>query len=138
MIRALRITTEGKTEIINLLPDTQLEQVQQAVGGLVQAIGLDDDLTMWLNEEGKTLKLPHNSFAQNLWDNKFGKDTDYIVGDMVLTGGADDNGETISLSDKQVIAFSLLFGAMRTKKQNEISNTDILEELLNAINKTKI
>jgi len=138
MIRALRITTEGKTEIINLLPDTQLEQVQQAVGGLVQAIGLDDDLTMWLNEEGKTLKLPHNSFAQNLWDNKFGKDTDYIVGDMVLTGGADDNGETISLSDKQVVAFSLLFGAMRTKKQNKISDTDILEELLNAINKAKI
>lgn len=138
MIKALEVTTEGKVKIINLLPDTQLEQVQKAVGGLVQAIGLDDDLTMWLNEEGKMLKLPHNSFAQHLWDNKFGKDTDYIVGDMVLTGGADDEGETMSLSDTQVVAFSLLFGAMRTKKQNEVSDTDIMEELLNAINKAKI
>lgn len=138
MIRALQITTEGKTEIITLLPDTQLEQVQKAVGGLVQAIGLDDDLTMWLNEEGKILKLPHNPMAQHLWDNQFGEGTDYIVGNMVLTGGADSEGETMSLSDKQVIAFSLLFGAIRTKKQSEINKTDIMKELLDAINKAKI
>lgn len=138
MIRALQITTEGKTEIINLLPNTQLEQVQKAVGGLVQAIGFDDDLTMWLNEEGKMLKLPHNPMAQYLWDNQFGEGTDYIVGDMVLTGGADSEGETISLSDKQVLAFSLLFGAIRTNEQGVISKTDIMEQLLDAINKAKI
>ncbi len=138
MIKALEVTTEGKVGIINLLPDTQLEQVQKAVGGLVQAIGLDDELTMWVNEEGKILKLPHNLFAQHLWDNTFGKDTDYIVGNMVLTGGTDSEGETMSLSDKQVLAFSLLFGAMRTKKQSEVDKTDIVEQLLNAINEAKI
>lgn len=138
MIKALEVTTEGKVKIINLLPDTQLEQVQKAVGGLIQAIRLDDDLTMWLNEEGKILKLPHNSFAQHLWDKKFGEHTDYLVGNIVLTGGADDEGETISLSDTQVVAYSLLFGAMRTKKQNEVSDKDIMEQLLNAINETKI
>lgn len=138
MIKALEVTTEGKVRIIDLLPDTQLEQVQEAVGGLVQAISLDDDLTMWLNEEGKILKLPHNSFAQHLWDKKFGEQTDYLVGNIVLTGGADDEGETLSLNDTQVVAYSLLFGAMRTKKQNTITDTDIMEQLLNAINEAKI
>jgi len=138
MIKALEVTTEGKVRIIDLLPDTQLEQVQEAVGGLVQAISLDDDLTMWLNEEGKILKLPHNSFAQHLWDKKFGEQTDYLVGNIVLTGGADDEGETLSLNDTQVVAYSLLFGAMRTKKQNAITDTDIMEQLLNAINEAKI
>ena len=28
--------------------------------------------------------------------------TDYIVGDIVLTGGADNEGETIGLTDEQI------------------------------------
>lgn len=110
MKKALVITTLGKTTVIDLSTKS-LEQLQeavgghnqfgQAVGGLVQAIDLDADLTMWCNEEGKLYGLPHNPFGQALWEQVYGR-TDYIVGDIVLTGGADDEGETIGLTDEQV------------------------------------
>jgi hypothetical protein len=91
---ALQITTNGEVRELDSL---ELETLQNAVGGWVQAISLRPDLTMWMNEESKINGLPHNPVAQSLWDNVYGKDTDYISGDVVFTGGTDDNGESIPL-----------------------------------------
>ena len=101
MKKAIRITTENETIVFELKSDS-LEQLQQAVGGYVQAIDLSDKLTLWCNEEGKMINLPHNRGAQKLWDEVFGAGTDYIVGDIVLTGGADRHGNTLGLTDAQV------------------------------------
>ena len=79
-----------------------LEKLQSAVGGWVQAIDLSDTMSMWCNEEGKMLKQPHNPYAQYFWDKVYGAHTDYIVGDIVLTGGTDSNGETQGLTESQV------------------------------------
>jgi hypothetical protein len=57
---------------------------------------------MWCNEEGKIHSKPHNPFGQAFWEKSFGR-TDYIVGDIVLTGGVDDEGETIGLTDEQIV-----------------------------------
>lgn len=104
MNKAIRITTNNETIIFELKKDS-LEQLQHAVGGYIQAIDLSDELTLWCNEEGKIMNLPHNHRAQELWDKVFGAGTDYIVGDIVLTGGADENGETLGLTDAQVTDF---------------------------------
>lgn len=104
MNKAIRITTQNEV-IVFELKDNSLEQLQQAVGGYVQAVDLSDELTLWCNEEGKMMNLNHNAMAQALWDKAFGADTDYIVGDIVLTGGTDENGETISLSENQISQF---------------------------------
>lgn len=93
---ALHITTGGE---VRELDSIELEALQKAVGGWVQAIGLRPDLTMWLNEEGKVNGLPHNQIGQAFWDNVYGEGTDYISGDVVFTGGTDENGETLALSD---------------------------------------
>jgi hypothetical protein len=97
--KALWITTKG--ELVEL-DEVSLTALQQAVGGWVQAIGLTDSLTLWLNEEGKLNGLPHNLKGQAIWDSFFGIDTDYIVGNIVLTGGADEDGETLGLDDETV------------------------------------
>jgi hypothetical protein len=99
MKQAMQITTNGTVNILEL-GDEGLGVLQGAVGGWVQAVDLTDTLTMWLNEEGKLEGLPHNPFAQYLWDNTYGAHTDYIVGNAVFTGGTDDEGATLGLSDE--------------------------------------
>lgn len=101
MKKAVQITTLGKMVAIDLEFDS-LEKLQSAVGGWVQAIDLSDTMSMWCNEEGKMNSLPHNPFGQAFWEKSYGR-TDYIVGDVVMTGGVDDEGETISLTDEQII-----------------------------------
>jgi hypothetical protein len=93
---AIHITTSGE---VRELDSIELETLQKAVGGWVQAIGLRPDLTLWLNEESKLLGLPHNQIGQAFWDNVYGEGTDYITGDVVFTGGTDEDGETLALSD---------------------------------------
>jgi hypothetical protein len=93
---AIRITTTGEVTDLDLSTDS-LQTLQTAVGGWVQVIDLDDSLSMWLNEEGKLVGLPHNPYAQFAWDKTFGAHTDYMVGDVVFTGGTDDEGATLGL-----------------------------------------
>jgi hypothetical protein len=98
---ALQVTTAGEVTELDLSSDS-LNKLQTAVGGWVQAIDLASDLSMWCNEEGKLTGLPHNPYAQYMWDKVFGAHTDYLVGDIVLTGGTDSEGETIGLTQEQV------------------------------------
>jgi hypothetical protein len=93
--QALWITTKGELVELEALGLTAL---QEAVGGWVQAIELTPNLCLWVNEEGKMHKLPHNLKGQAIWDSFFGEDTDYIVGNVVLTGGTDRDGDTLPLS----------------------------------------
>ena len=104
MTKALRITTAGAIQELDLSRDS-LTVLQNGVGGWVQAVDLTTTMTLWCNEEGKLEGLPHNPYAQKLWDTAFGADTDYIVGDVVLTGAPDEEGYTTGLTelDEQVI-----------------------------------
>lgn len=96
--KALVVKTDGTVETV----DTTLDALQGAVGGWVQAVDLSGSLTLWVNEEGKMIGLPHNPYAQRLWDDAYGKGTDYIVGNAVLTGGADEDGNTLGLDDLSI------------------------------------
>ncbi len=104
---ALVITTAGEMSIIDLA-ENELATLQAKVGGWVQMVDLNDNLTLWCNEEGKLEGLPLNRYATELWESVYGK-TDIIVGDIVLTGGADDEGETLGLSDSKIEAIRNLF-----------------------------
>jgi hypothetical protein len=95
-MKALVLTATGE---VKELDQISLQDLQSAVGGWVQAIDLADDLTMWLNEEGKLTGLPHNTTAQKLWDKTFWVGSDFVVGDVVLTGGTDEEGVTLPLGD---------------------------------------
>jgi hypothetical protein len=104
MKEALQITNSGLVMVLDITSTTNsLVTLQDAVGGLVQAIDLTEKMTMWCNEEGKMMNLPHNPYAQYFWDKTFGPETDYIVGDIVLTGGTDRFGNTLGLTDQQIL-----------------------------------
>ena len=96
MKRALRINTDLTTEVLDL-SSNEYEQLSGAVGGLIQAVDLKPDLTVWMNEEGKLMDLPVNIIGTHMWERGFGQ-TDILVGDIVFTGNTDDEGETTDLS----------------------------------------
>jgi hypothetical protein len=100
---AVAISPAGSVELIDLSSGS-LEKLQTAVGGWVQAIELSNELTLWCNEEGKMNGLEFNPFAQHLWCQAFGAGTDYIVGTVVLTGGTDDEGDTIGITEEQILS----------------------------------
>ena len=76
--------------------------LSRAVGGLIEAVTLPNGLTLWVNEEGKNDGLPVNDYATRLFVSAFGAGIDIIVGDAIITGGYDDEGETLGLTDEQV------------------------------------
>jgi hypothetical protein len=100
MKKALQIKTSGEVIELDLSnEDTALATLQGAVGGWVQAIDLSETISLWVNEEGKLDGLEPNPYAQVFWDEAFGVGTDFIVGDVVLTGTPDSEGYTKGLDD---------------------------------------
>lgn len=102
MKNGIKITPAGEVEVIDFTKPDELSVLQSAVGGWVQAIDLSNILSLWVNEEGKMIRLEHNPIAQVFWDMSFGQETDYIVGTVVLTGTPDADGETQGLSDEHI------------------------------------
>ena len=99
MRKAIKISTDGiLTELDLDSPEGSLKVLQTAVGGYVQAIDLNHTVTMWINEEGKLEGLPLNFHGTMFWSARFGFGTDQIVGDVVFTGGTDQEGDTLGLT----------------------------------------
>lgn len=84
------------------LDNNEVTPMQDAVGGNLQALTVgtpQGDVTFWVNEEGKLLHLPINGAATNMWwilAPEFAQ-RDFLVGDVIITGGADRNGDTLSV-----------------------------------------
>lgn len=82
-----------------------LAYLQKQVGGYIEVIDVNDyeepDMSMWLNEEGKIERLPFNPRATAL-ARGYIMPGDVIVGDVVMTGGVDHEGESTGLTEEQV------------------------------------
>ena len=118
MKTALRINTDFTTEILDLEADS-LMQLQEAVGGLVQAVDLHDDLTLWCNEEGKLINgMLANVIGTHLYEKNFGM-TDIIMGDVVFTGGTDDEGDNLALPHPWLVQLQELARKLRNSYEEE-------------------
>ena len=119
MKTALRINTGFTTEILDLEDDT-LKKLQGAVGGWVQAIDLQENLTLWCNEEGKLIGLTPNVIGTHLWEKSFGM-TDVIMGDVVFTGGTDDEGENLGLPFAWQVQLEELAEKLRNAYEGQVT-----------------
>ena len=96
MKTALRINTDFTTEVLDL-SSNEYNQLRDTVGGLIQPVDLKPDLTLWCNEEGKLINgMEVNVIGTHLYEKSYAM-TDVIMGNIVLTGGTDDEGETLPL-----------------------------------------
>lgn len=102
MRQALKLNVHGETQVVDLdAPEGSLKVLQNAVDGWIEAVDLSDSLTMWVNEEGKLIGLILNAKANQIFRDTFGA-VDTIMGDVIFTGGVDDEGDTVGLTDAQV------------------------------------
>ena len=77
-------------EIMNI--ENTLEAKQKLVGGLIEVVGLTEDILLICNEEGKLENLQPNLLF----------DYDYIAGDCFFIGDDYNNGDFKSLTDEQI------------------------------------
>lgn len=105
MEQAVVIKTDGTKDIVEFEVGNSFDLIQKSVGGYFQVIGLPkSNADLWVNEEGKINRLPQNPLATGLWVDEFGY-TDAICGNVIITGGVDENGETLGLTLEQVAKF---------------------------------
>ena len=101
-MKALVLTTDNTIQVEQDTDEfVSYATLSRAVGGMIEAVTLPSGLTLWVNEEGKLDGLPVNEYATRLFVSAFGA-VDVIVGNAIITGGADDEGETLGLTDEEV------------------------------------
>jgi len=118
MKTALRINTDFTTEVLDL-SSNEYNQLRDAVGGLIQPVDLKPDLTLWCNEEGKLINgMEVNVIGTHLYEKSFAM-TDVIMGNIVLTGGTDDEGETLALPFPWLAQIEELAERLRSARAGE-------------------
>jgi hypothetical protein len=89
-----------------------LQKMQNAVDGLIQPVDLTPSLTLWVNEEGLLRNdLAVNTFASILYQEFFNTPT-LLMGTAVFTGGTDEEGNTLGLSEGMLAHVSSWLNAL--------------------------
>ena len=97
-------------------------------GGLVECVELSGQLRgydLWVNEEGLLIGLPFNRRATGLADQ-------HIVGDAFVTGGPDENGETLGLTDLAAKNLMKLLGSPPTQLENDLAALKRVSSIMTA------
>ena len=83
----------------------QITDYQEAVGGWFEAVDLEEiPASFFVNEEGKIHNLPQNRRATLMWwvNHRAVHGKDVLMGDVVLIGLPDDDGDTQDVSGEVV------------------------------------
>lgn len=97
-IPAVIVHTNGLTQVVNL--DDGYKAIQAVVGGTFDAITSESgNTTFWIHDEGKIIGMEPNVLATKiLWDLEPAfNGRDYLAGTVLITGGADDEGDTLGI-----------------------------------------
>lgn len=100
MEKVMYISTDNVIDIKEI-ESIEYDTLYEGVHGLVELVSLNRDVDMWVNEEGKLIGLEPNIIASMIWSKVF-PNPDIIMGDVVITGGADEEGNTVGLSDESI------------------------------------
>lgn len=98
--KAVIITAEGDKSVVEFDFKKSYQLLSDTVGGMIECVGLGD-ADLWCNENGIAEGLSLNMIATAIYSDTFGA-SNPILGDVIITGGCDEEGETLGLSDEQV------------------------------------
>lgn len=108
--KALYLSTEMDAEICTFKVGDSYNLISDAVEGWIECYYLSSlGVDLWCNEESKLAGLARNDIATYLFQKEFGPH-DYIGGNVIFTGGTDDEGETVGLTEDQIKKLTELFG----------------------------
>ena len=119
-IKVLKVEPKKVPVVVRLNND--LDSLQKAVSegcesqGLIEIIPIADDVCILFNEEGKLIGLEGNRRLGN----------DIICGTFYVVG-EDDKGNLCSLTDKQMMFYSMMFLKPEEFSEDEIENSCFFE-----------
>jgi len=105
-MKALVIPTEGEPREVEI-PEGypgHLDGLQAAVGGWIEYVPTQLDVTLYCNEEGKIEGLPPNRTATALFGTML-MQHDYLAGDVVIIGPPDAEGNDTSLDTQAWLSY---------------------------------
>ena len=101
-VDVLIVETDGTSHLQSWTPTADgglLDQLQRAVGGLVDVVALTDQLDMWVHDEGLYVCEPNP--VANLLALAHGRRSPFY-GPAVFTGGAGSHGDTRGLQARSL------------------------------------
>lgn len=103
--KAVVFTPDDTILVAEFELDNAYDFLSSTVGGYIEAVALADEITGYVNEEGKLQSppLPPNGLASIVARLNGGIELqgDYIAGNMVVVG-VNDEGDTVGLSDELI------------------------------------
>ena len=97
---AIVAKAKQRIEVVEFDETNSYDTIKDDIGGgtfdcvRIHSLGID----IWVDDEGKLMDEPTiNPFATALWLYEYGM-TDYIAGDVIITGGVDSEGKTLGLT----------------------------------------
>jgi hypothetical protein len=111
---ALEVNTKGEVREFDIADNKlSLSKMQGAVGGLIQPVGITDNLVMWVNEEFVFMpELELNPIASSMFEAVGG--TYPIRGNVVFTGGLDEEGYSAGLDNSSRDKLYAVSGALNS------------------------
>jgi hypothetical protein len=98
--KAVIISTEGHKSVVEFEFGKSYQILSDAVGGMIECVGLKD-ADLWCNENGIAEGLDLNMIASAIYSEAFNA-SNPILGNVIITGSVDAEGETLGLTDEQV------------------------------------
>jgi hypothetical protein len=98
--KAVIISTDGHKSVVEFEFGKSYQLLSDAVGGMIECVGLKD-ADLWCNENGIAEGLELNMIASAIYSDAFNA-SNPILGNVIITGSVDDEGETLGLTDEQV------------------------------------
>ena len=116
---ALILTAQDELFSYNFEIGDSYKMLQAGVGGWIELVRLNNDVDMWVNENGIAENLPYNPTATAIYWSNFGFMSGQIFGDVVFTN-SNAEGETIGLTVSQFeylneIAFDIVGLKIKTR-----------------------
>jgi hypothetical protein len=98
--KAVIISTEGHKSVVEFEFQKSYQLLSDAVGGMIECVSLKD-ADLWCNENGIAEGLDLNMIASAIYSDAFNA-SNPILGNVIITGSVDAEGETLGLTDEQV------------------------------------
>jgi hypothetical protein len=106
--KAVVINADGEKSVVEFEFRKSYQLLSDTVGGMIECVGLGSSIVekqrnadLWCNENGIAENLPLNLIASAIYSDAFNGNNP-ILGNVIITGGVDDEGETLGLTEKQV------------------------------------
>jgi hypothetical protein len=150
MSKAIVINVNGEVELKQL---DGLQSLQDAVGGYIEGIYFPRfaNCTGLVNEEGKLDKLPLNIIGTAVYIlgssedisilNKFINKSlsqedlfDVIVGNMIINGPTDEEGESTDIPEKVILLVNLIAEYVKSNKILSVQDLQFLQDIFNTVN----